>query len=164
MASVPQIWSSHFRDLDHFRRDFDDLFNRMLGGQTQQHPGGGGALTVPPIETFVEDNNLVIRADLPGIDPKDVEVSLTGNDLVIRGSRENRTEEKDRGYIHREVTYGRFERQITLPDGVKSDQIKAAYRNGVLELRIPLPEKASSRKVPIQVESNGENKGENKPK
>ncbi|MBV8774345.1 MAG: Hsp20/alpha crystallin family protein [Deltaproteobacteria bacterium] len=143
MANEPQTWSP-FRELDRFRRDFDDLFDRFLG-VSRQSPGSG-----PALESYVDNGKLVVRADLPGIDPKDVEITASGDQLMIRGRREQRREEKGHDFIHREVAYGSFERVVKLPSGVDPDQIKASYNNGVLELTAPLPEQSQTRRVPIQ--------------
>jgi HSP20 family protein len=146
MANEPQAWSP-LRELDRFRRDFDDLFDRFLGGRlSRQSPGNG-----PALESYVDSGKLIIRADLPGVDPKDVEITATGDQLTIRGKREQQREEKGRDFIHREVAYGSFERTIKLPSGVNPDEIKASYNNGVLELMVPLPEQSHTRKVPIQL-------------
>jgi HSP20 family protein len=145
MANEPQPWSP-LRELDRFRRDFDDLFDRFLGGRfSRQSPGNG-----PALESYVDNGKLIVRADLPGTDPKDVEITATGDQLIIRAKREQQHEEKGRDFIHREVAYGSFERTVKLPGGVNPDEIKASYNNGVLELTVPLPEQARTRKVPIQ--------------
>jgi HSP20 family protein len=145
MANEPRTWSP-FGELDRFRRDFDDVFDRFLGGRlSRQSPGSG-----PALESYAEGGKLIIRADLPGIDPKDVEITVSGDQLTIRGKRERQHEQKGRDFIHREVTYGSFERVVKLPSGVNPDQIKASYNNGVLELGVTLPEQSQTRKVPIQ--------------
>jgi HSP20 family protein len=147
MAS-DQTWSS-FRELDRFRRQFDDLLNRFLGGRAghESEPE-----LIPALESFVDQGRLVVRADLPGIDPKDVEITVSGDQLTIRGKRERVREEKDPALVHREVSYGSFERSVRLPEGVKPEEIKAAFHNGVLELTVPVPDQPKIRKVPIQVE------------
>ena len=145
MANEPRAWSP-FRELERFSRDFDDLFDRFLGGRlSRQSPGDG-----PALESYVDSGKLVVRADLPGVDPKDVEITATGDQLTIRGKREQQREEKGRDFLHREIAYGSFERTVKLPGGVNPDQIKASYRNGVLELTVPLPEQARMRTVPVQ--------------
>ena len=145
MANEPQAWSP-FRELDRFRRDIDDVFDRFLAGRPPWQSSGSG----PALESYVANNRLIVRADLPGIDPKDVEITVTGDQLIIRAKREQQHEEKGRDFIHREVTYGSFERTVKLPGGVNPDEIKASYKNGVLELTVPLPEQSPTRKVPIQ--------------
>ena len=154
MANESQPWSP-FRELDRFRRDFDDLFDRFLGGRISRQP----AERNPALESYVDNGKLVIRVDLPGIDPKDVEITATGDQLIIRGKREQQREEQTREFIHREIAYGSFERAVKLPGGVNPDDIKAAYNNGVLELTIQLPEQSRSRKVPIQAGPTESSKG-----
>jgi HSP20 family protein len=156
MANLPQLWFSHFRDLDQFRRDFDDLFDRLIGGHQVGTPGGMTASpSIPALESFVENGRLVVRADLPGIDPKDVEVSVNENNLLIRAVRQHDNKSQERAWVHREVSYGSFERSISLPQGVSADEVTATYRSGVLELTMPLPRLATGRKVPIQIQSGG---------
>jgi len=145
MANEPRAWSP-FRELDRFKRDFDDLFDRFLGGgASRQLPGQG-----PALESYMDNGRLIVRADLPGIDAKDVEITASDDQLTIRGRREQKREEIGRDFIHREISYGTFERVIKLPSGVNPDEIKASYNNGVLELTVPLPEQSRTRKVPIQ--------------
>lgn len=151
MARGLQLWSP-FREMERFRREFDDVFNRFLGSRESETTTASS----PPIESFIEGNDVVVRADLPGIDPKDVEVTVTGDTLTLRAKREQKTEHKERDFLHREVSYGSYERTLTLPAGVKPDEIKAAYSNGVLELRMPAPQQMAARKVPIQIHSSDE--------
>ncbi|MGH8013482.1 MAG: Hsp20/alpha crystallin family protein [Candidatus Binataceae bacterium] len=147
MANEVQMWSP-FRELDRFRRDFDDLIDRFFGNRPPG-PGQSGTLA---LESFVDNGKLVIRADLPGIDPKDVDITVTGDQLTIQARRERRQEKNDRDFIHRELSYGSFMRTVKLPAGIKPNDVKAAYRDGVLELTAPLPEEAKARSIPVQVE------------
>lgn len=150
MANLPRLWSSSFGDIGALRRSFDEIFDQMLGERPIARALGGERR--PAIESFVENGNFVVRADLPGIDPKDVEITVSGNLLHIRGHRESATESKGRDYYHREVRYGEFERAIQLPGGVGAGDVKASYKNGVLELRAPLPKESKPRKVTVTVE------------
>ena len=147
MANDPQKWSP-FRELDRFKRDFDDLFDRFLGGRIAHEGQPAG----PALESFIENGKLIVRADLPGIDPKDVEITARGDQLTIRGKRERTREDKGIDFIYCEVSYGSFERTMKLPANVKPDEIKASYRNGVLELTVPMSEQSRIRKVPVEVE------------
>jgi HSP20 family protein len=151
MAGALQVWSP-FREMDRFRREIDDLFDRFMNGGAFG-PQWVPTTWAPAVESYVEGENLVIRADLPGIDPKNVEVTVTGNTLTVRGSRESRHEENERDYMYREVAYGSFERSLTLPASVTADQVKAAYNNGVLELTMPAPRELAAKKIPIQIEN-----------
>ncbi|WP_028267027.1 Hsp20/alpha crystallin family protein [Arthrobacter sp. MA-N2] len=105
------------------------------------------------VEQLVEGTTLVVRAELPGIDPeKDVEITLGEGFLEIRAERQEKKEEKDKGSYRSEFRYGSFVRRIPLPDSVQQDDISASYKDGVLEVRAPIPEKvqsSSARKIPI---------------
>ena len=105
------------------------------------------------VEEFVEDGHLVIRAELPGIDPeKDVEIEVTDGLLHIGAEREERSEE-ERGEGYRtEFRYGRFERTIKLPKGTAADEITATYTDGILEVRIPVAEEVDKTVARISVQ------------
>ena len=106
-------------------------------------------LFAPAIEFFVRKDEVVIRADLPGIDPKNVELTVEGDRLTIKGERKTVHEDADR--LYREVSYGRFERTIPLPAGVDGDSVKATYHDGVMEVTMKAPKGLASKKVPITV-------------
>jgi HSP20 family protein len=142
------------------QREMNQLFSRFFGegeqvGNRWQSPS---ASYVPQIESTVRDNKLCVRADLPGIDPKDVEVTVEGNRLTLRGERKAEHEGSEEGYSHREVQYGTFIRSFTIPEGVKAEDIQAKYHNGVLELSVPLPAEMLPKKVNIAIE--GQTKGQ----
>jgi HSP20 family molecular chaperone IbpA len=105
------------------------------------------------VEDFVDDGTYVLRADMPGIDPdKDVEVSIDGDMVTIRGER--REEQKDKN--HHELHYGSFARSVQLPHGTRPEEVRASYVDGVLEVRIPMAtsEEPSSHKVEIKREAS----------
>lgn len=139
-----------FRELSTLHDEIDDLFSRFFGGEEEWFPTSWRGLAVP-IESFVHEGELVVRADLPGIDPKKVELAVEGRRLLLRGERHEKEEHKGRDYVHREVTYGRFERAIELPEGVDADSIKATYHDGVLEISMKAPKGMAAKKVPITV-------------
>jgi HSP20 family protein len=95
---------------------------------------------------------IVVRADLPGVDPDSVEISVDDDLLTIRGSRVADSEEEGRNFVHREIRYGTLARAISIPKGVRKEDIAAAWRHGVLELTIPLPNGAGVRRVPVQIQ------------
>jgi HSP20 family protein len=153
MANALQLWNPA-RELENMRRDFDELFGRFFGGKARLADGLAG-LSQPPIETFIEGDKLFVRAEMPGVDPKEIEVSVSGNILTIRAAREQRHEKKERDFLHQEISYGKMERSLSLPPGTTGEGIQASYRNGILELTVPLPKELSPRKVPVQVENDG---------
>ena len=132
-------------------REIDDLFARFFGeeGPWVVRPWETGML--PAVESFVRGDELVVRADLPGIDPKHVELAVEGDRLTIKGERKVMDEGKRGDEFYREVSYGRFERTIALPTGVDADSVKATYHDGVLEVTMKAPKGVAAKKVPITV-------------
>jgi HSP20 family protein len=135
-------WTPFDEELSSWHRDIDDLFGRFFG-RPELRPNSG----LPAMETYRKDGNYVVRVDLPGIDPKGLDVHVEGDLLTIKAER--KAEEK--GPEYRETFYGKFERAVTLPHGVKSEKITGRYENGVLELVVPLPVEVAGKKVPIQI-------------
>jgi HSP20 family protein len=129
--------SSFFRDLSDLHRGLEAFA-----------PTRGGTAWSPALEGHVKDNTLFVRCDLPGVDPSQVEVSLEGGLLKISGERTAKHEGTD----YSEVRYGRFERTLSIPEGVDPEKIQARYTNGVLEVTVPLAAVQVARRVPIQVE------------
>ena len=147
-------WQTPLRALNEMQREMNQLFSRFFGegeqaGNRWVSPSDS---YVPRIESAVRDNTLWVKADLPGIDPKDVEVMVEGNRLTLRGERKAEHEGSENGYGHREVQYGSFVRSFTIPEGVKAEDIHAKYHNGVLELAMPLPAEVLPKKVTIAIE------------
>lgn len=105
------------------------------------------------VEEYVDGKTLVVRAEMPGVDPdNDIEVTMDEGYLRIRAERQEKEEHKEKGRYRSEFRYGSFSRNIPLPDGVKEEDIKATYTNGVLEVRAPLPDEAQAsepKKLPI---------------
>jgi HSP20 family protein len=102
------------------------------------------------VEEFREDGVLVVRAELPGIDPdKDVELTVSGGMLHIRAERREEEKHEEHGYLRRELRYGSLSRSLPLPEGVAESDIKATYKAGMLEVRIPEPRHETATKIPI---------------
>ena len=129
------------------QHEMDRLFDRFLGrGVTAE----GAGLWMPSVESYTRDNNLVFKAELPGIDPKDLDVSVTDRELVIKGERKAEKDTKEENYLYREINYGSFERRFVLPEGVKTEDLKAKFTNGILEITVPAPAIGKARKVEIE--------------
>lgn len=139
-----------FRELSTVHHEIDDLFTRFFGEEERgwMRPFEGFA---PAVESFLRGDELVVRADLPGIDPKQVELAVEGDRLIIKGERKKVEEQKRADELYREVSYGRFERTVALPAGVDPDTVKAAYHDGVLEITMKAPKHFVPKKVPISV-------------
>jgi HSP20 family protein len=102
------------------------------------------------LDVYEEDDKLVIKADVPGIKPEDVHVEVTGNVLNLSGEMKDEREEKREGYYIRERGYGSFARSLTLPSGLDTDKVEAAFENGVLSIRIPKTEGAKTKTIKVK--------------
>lgn len=115
-----------------------------------------GDLTMPTlrVEQFLDGNTLVVRAEVPGIDPeKDVDVSVADGVLHIKAEREEKSEQKTKSGYRSEFRYGSFSRNVSLPPGAREEDVTASYKDGVLEVRAPAPEQAPpSGKRKIQID------------
>ena len=128
-----------------FRFEVPEMFRRMLDFDWETE--------WLRVEEFDDDGTLVVRAELPDIDPdKDIELSVAGGVLHIRAQRREKTEKREKGTYRSEFRYGAFARTVPLPEGVKDDDITASYKDGILEVRAPMAvaeEKPPVTKVPI---------------
>lgn len=139
-------------------RRMDELFRTFLGPRARlTFPALPVRLRrpfVPAIDVFSRGKDLVVRMELPGIDPvKDVAVTVEEDELVIRGERKRKEEVKEEHYYRMEASYGAFERHIPIPEGVDEGKIKAEYADGVLEVVVPEAAKAlppKARSIPIR--------------
>lgn len=142
------------RELSTIQKDMDEFFRRVLGSLA---PSSIFRREIrgewyPSLDCYMKDNQFIVHADIPGVDPKNVEIAVTGNVLTIRGERKADFEEKKEGYLFHETSFGGFERMLTLPEGVDSDKIHATYRNGVLEVTMPAKAEALPRKIKVELE------------
>ena len=140
-----------FRELERMRREMDRWFDFFPELPVRR--------AVDVVEWFPEfdlsetDNELILRAEMPGIDPKDVDISLVNNTLRIKGEKKQEMEEKDENYHFMGRSYGTFARSIPLPTYVKSDNIQATYKDGVLKIVLPKSEEAKPKQIQVKVES-----------
>ena len=128
-------------------RLFEDFFNDLPWMATMPRTEGW----VPAVDILEKDGNLVLRAELPGMNEKDIDVKLEGNVLTLKGERKLDTEEKKHNYHRVESFYGAFTRSFTLPDTVDTDKIKADYKNGILTVSIPQRPEVRPREIPVSV-------------
>jgi HSP20 family protein len=123
------------------------------GRSLQQQRGRGQSYWAPPMEVFQRGNEMVVRADLPGLSPDDVQIDVEDGVLTISGERRNTNEDRQEGFYRSERSYGAFARSIALPEGVDEDQVNARYEHGVLEVTVPLPQQQRQRGKRVQIQS-----------
>ena len=132
---------------------FQDELNRMGLGRSIEESDNSNIVTShwrPAVDIKEEENRFLIIADLPGVDPKDIEITMEDGVLTIRGERLEESREEKEGYKRVERVSGTFYRRFSLPDSADADKIEAKGRNGVLEISLPKLEKVQPRKITVK--------------
>ena len=106
---------------------------------------------VPPLDVSETEENILVKVEVPGIEPKDIDISISGDTLTIKGEKKSEKEEKGRNYHFMERSCGSFSRSVGLPTSVKFEQVKAEYKKGILEITLPKSEKSKIKKIPVKV-------------
>jgi HSP20 family protein len=135
-----------FRELARLEREMEEMFGRLPAWPWGESERGWA----PAVDMIDRKDEIVLRADLPGLSEKDVEVTVQDSTLTIKGERKAETEEKKDDYYYCERSYGTFMRSLTLPTGVDPDKIKATFRNGVLEVHLPKAPEAKGKKIEVK--------------
>jgi HSP20 family protein len=125
-------------------RLFDNFFGRPVSS-------AAGRAWAPAVDLYETSDDLVLTLELPGIREKDVAVSITGDLLSVKGERRFEHDVKERQLLHVERVYGKFERLVQLPIPVQADKVKASYRDGVLEIRLPKTEEIKPKEIKIDI-------------
>jgi HSP20 family protein len=142
-----------FRDVMTTQRDFDRLFKEAF------NPFFGDSelstrTWAPPVDIYENENDIVLKAELPGVDPKDVEVKVEDNTLYLKGERKFEKEVKEENYHRVERSYGSFARSFSLPNSINAEKVKAEYKDGLLTLTLPKREEAKPKTIKIDVSKN----------
>jgi len=137
--------------LGDFHREMDRIFERFF-----EHPWGPVELTpysgefAPPMNISETDKDVVVKAELPGVDPNQIELKVVGNTLSLSGKKDETKEEKGDNFYRSERVFGSFTRSVQLPETVDADKVNAEFRNGVLTVKMPKKPGAMARKIPVQ--------------
>jgi HSP20 family protein len=139
-----------FTRLERMRREMDRLTSAFgphfgAGEGTVYRPG-----VYPPINVYDDGESFIVRAEVPGADPKAMDLTVTGDTLTIRGERVAAELPEGASYHRRELNTGQFRRALTLPEQVDNSKVMASYRDGILEIRMPRAEQAKQRKIEIK--------------
>src|SRR3954454_11437357 len=147
------------REINSLQTEMNRLFSTFFDSPTGGGVGNGAGVRrwLPAMDLVETDEHFVLRADLPGVPEDAVDVQLEDNVLTVSGQREAEHEGRKEAYYRVERSFGRFQRSLTLPEGVDPEAISASFDRGVLEIRIPKPEQRKPRRVAISV-------GEGEPK
>jgi HSP20 family protein len=138
-----------FRDLVSIQDELNRLFGRTFAGIEPLRPMAGGTW-MPALDVYETEDEIVAKLELPGIDPKDVDVSVEDSTLTITGSREFESDVKEENYHRIERRYGSFSRSIGLPQTADTEKVEASFDKGVLTVQVPKIEKAKPKKVTVK--------------
>jgi HSP20 family protein len=130
-------------------RRFADLFSGRIARLWDEDDA---EMTEPALDLFEDDNEIVVKAELPGMTKDDIQISFADNVLTIRGEKKKEEEESDKNYYRAERVYGAFVRSLVLPGEVNPDKARAVFKNGVLEIRMPKTEAAKKKEIKVNVQ------------
>ena len=145
MALIPR---KPWREMDILRREMENLRDRFIGERPLEWLRGEW---VPSLDVSETKDKVVVKAEAPGIDPKEIDISLSNGILTLKGEKKKEREEKDESYHLIERSYGSFSRSVRLPAEVQEDQVKASYKDGILTITLPKTERAKERSIKIEV-------------
>jgi len=137
-------WNDAWNLTNSFNRIFGSVFTPAIANDEN-----GGWVWRPAVDIYEEENGIALKAELPGIDKKNISIDVKDRVLTLKGERAAENETEGRNFYRRERTYGEFQRVFTLPEGVNADDIKADFKDGVLKVHIPKAEVEEPKKITI---------------
>lgn len=139
--------------IERMRYDMDRVFDRFFGNWWDMYrtPALGGFDWSPALDVSETDAEVILRAEIPGVDAKDLDISITGDVLTLSGQKEEKKEKQEEGFVHSECRFGSFRRTMPLPASVDTENIQAEYSNGVLTVRLKKLPEATAKKIPVKV-------------
>jgi HSP20 family protein len=147
-----------FMDLGRWERDMermmDSFFDRRMRPWWPERwlRADEMEINAPSVDLFEEKDDIVVKAELPGIDKDNIEVNVSDHHLTIKGKKKKEEEVKQEDYYRCERSYGSFLRTLELPKDVRADKVKASFKDGVLEVRLPKTEEAKAKEIKVKVE------------
>ena len=151
MMAITRVETNPFREF----ATLQDRLNRMFGDNiyVRDEDVSGRPGWIPAVDIYeTEGHDLVVKAELPGMEKENIEVNLSDHTLTIKGEKKKEEEIKEENYYRAERSYGGFLRTLELPKDVHADKVKASFKNGILEVRMPKTEEAKAKEVKVKVE------------
>lgn len=136
-------------DLARLHRDMDDLFGSFFGDWPMLSTTNSRTVW-PALDVAEGENEITVKAEVPGCNVEDIDISVHGNTLTISGEKKYEDEKKEKGYYHVERSYGSFRREINLPTDIENEKIEAACKNGVLTITMPKAARAKAMKIKVK--------------
>jgi HSP20 family protein len=146
-----------FMGLTGWERDMDRVLDDFFGRKTRPwwperwFRGEEFEMRAPTVDVFEEKDDIVVKAELPGMEKDNIEVSLSDHTLTLKGEKKKEEEIKKENYYRAERSYGSFLRTLELPADIRPDKVKASFKNGVLEIRMPKTEEAKAKEIKVKV-------------
>jgi len=147
-----------FMTLPRWERDMERMIEEFFGRRMRPwwpekwFRNEGMEPTTPAVDFYEEKDEIVVKAELPGLDKNNIEVNLTNHTLTIKGEKRKEEEVKEKNYYRSERSYGSFVRTLELPTDVHADRVKATFKDGVLEVRLPKTEEAKKKEIKVKVD------------
>ncbi len=138
-----------FRELDRLRDEMDRLWEDFFGGGRFFSPRE--RMLQPGLDVSETKDKVLVNVEIPGVDASDINISVSGDVLTVKGEKKQTKEEKDEHYHVVERTYGSFSRSVTLPAAVDTDKIEATYKKGILKVTLPKKEEAKPKEIKVKV-------------
>jgi HSP20 family protein len=153
-ALVPRRASAELSSWGDLDRMFEDFLGRRLRPLWPERwwSAAGMQIATPAVDLYEEKDDIVVKAEVPGLEKDQIEVNLSANRLTIKGEKKQEEEVKKEGYYRSERSYGSFLRTLELPTEVQTDKVKAAFKNGILEIRLPKTEEAKKKEIKVNVD------------
>ena len=152
MALLPSKKRDGVQPLSNIQREMNRLFDDFFNRDYFVEPFRGMGEWRPALDVAETDKAVIVKAELPGLESKDVEVSLSGDVLTVKGEKREEKEEKTKSFHRVERSYGSFQRAVRLPAPVLGDQVEVTFKNGVLTITLPKSEEAKTKSVKIKAE------------
>ena len=140
-----------FEEFNTLRNRLDRVMNRIIPTPNEENEPYLTARWTPVADIYETKDNLFVKVEVPGLNEKDIDITVENNVLTIQGERKIEEEKEEKGYYRMERAYGKFLRAFTLPPNILTDKVLATYNNGVLELTIPKKEEAKPRQIKLEV-------------
>lgn len=147
-----------FAELGRLERDMERMFEDLWGRRMRPlwperwWPAGEMEISAPALDVYEEKDDIVVKAELPGMEKDNIEVNISDHFLTIKGEKKKEEEVKEEHYYRSERSYGSFVRAVELPKDVHADKVKAAFKNGILEIRMPKTEEAKKKEIKVKVD------------
>jgi len=138
-------------NISSLQNEMNRMFDQFFRGWDLSGFGPETGMWTPSVDLAETEENVIVKAEIPGIDPKEVDISIQDNNLIIKGEKKEEKEEKGKNYYRMERSFGKFSRSVELPSTVDTNNVSAECKNGVLEIKLPKKEELKPKQIQVKV-------------